>query len=614
MRLLEGNFCFKSIARTDACSALSRETKKLHSHSHKRTRSLALFSLLSGASVARCCVSRPRKTRVVFLFSLESIKMMRRRKVARFCTSCVFVVFFVFFVSSSASSSSSSIAKSDEKIHFSVRRRDLLLRSKDSELDFQLVKTNEKKDKKKKLLPLFSRAARLHHRRDKEEEEDKEEGKKMYNAGTKHLEEKERAYVNAMEQFRTRAMDRDRLTEVGKEYEEEVEKFEKENDSSSSSGSSSSSSDSSSNNDDGTDEKTSSSGLTVFFGVAGGESNCEFTMDKGRWIADRLKAKKLVIPTCDHLFHSDADVDLLDYMIPDTVNHCKKEESSNTFELASWNHNVNTHGLSTAERFFGTNDHNNNGENVEESTENESNPSHHQQLVAKIEDASQKKILCVQVGNGGCDWEGKQFTPKLEFDSVITQAQLNKEEIESKGYEYVYVAGVFDWHPQDDKVKEWPGLFKMCDPPQYQEKLFNEARDSIKKYNADHPIDPEKTLCAHWRQEDFVGKGDPYVYDPVQGAKIMSEKAEEHGNLKDVLILTNDPVADEDKQRLETLKSELLSHGLTPHTVHHDKLKHSHDVFVDKAACLLMKGFIGTRSSTFSQSIAEMHALRDKYI
>ena len=358
---------------------------------------------------------------------------MRRRKVARFCTSCVFVVFFVFFVSSSASSSSSSIAKSDEKNRFSARRgRDLLLRSKDSELDFQLVKTNEKKDKKKELLPpLFSRAARLHHRRDKEEE-----GKKMYNAGTKHLEEKERAYVNAMEQFRTRAMDRDRLTEVGKEYEEEVEKFEKENDSSSSS------SGSSSNNDDGTDEKTSSSGLTVFFGVAGGESNCEFTMDKGRWIADRLKAKKLVIPTCDHLFHSDADVDLLDYMIPDTVNHCKKEESSNTFELASWNHNVNTHGLSTAERFFGTNDHNNNGENVEESTENESNPSHHQQLVAKIEDASQKKILCVQVGNGGCVWEGKQFTPKLEFDSVITQAQLNKEEIESKGYEYVYVAGV----------------------------------------------------------------------------------------------------------------------------------------------------------------------------
>jgi hypothetical protein len=556
----------------------------------------------------------------------------RRRNVARcFCKTSskrrvVFVVFFVVFVvaaaSSYSSSFSSSIAKSfyEKKNHRrfrSARRggRDLLLRSEDSELDFQLVKTKEKKDfeKKKLLPPLFSRAAaRLHHRRDEEEEdkEDKEEGKKMYTAGTKHLEEKERAYVNAMEQFRTRAMDRDRLTEVGKEYEEEVEKFEKENDSSSSSSSSSSGS----NNDDGTDEKTSSSGLTVFFGVAGGESNCEFTMDKGRWIADRLKAKKLVIPTCDHLFHSDADVDLLDYMIPDTVNHCKKEESSNTFELASWNHNVNTHGLSTAERFFGTNDHNNNGENVEESTENESNPSHHQQLVAKIEDASQKKILCVQVGNGGCVWEGKQFTPKLEFDSVITQAQLNKEEIESKGYEYVYVAGVFDWHPQDDKVKEWPGLFKMCDPPQYQEKLFNEARDSIKKYNADHPIDPEKTLCAHWRQEDFVGKGDPYVYDPVQGAKIMSEKAEEHGNLKDVLILTNDPVADEDKQRLETLKSELLSHGLTPHTVHHDKLKHSHDVFVDKAACLLMKGFIGTRSSTFSQSIAEMHALRDKYI
>ena len=618
LRLLEGNVRVTRIARTT--TRLKVALKTLAAQTLRKFSFSKVFPFEWCESKARCRVSRP-LARVVFLTRKHRETTMRRRKVARcFCTSLsrVFVVFFVvFFVASSCSSSSSksSIAKSDEKKNhrFSARRggRDLLLRSEDSELDFQLVKTKEKKDEKKKLLPpLFSRAAaRLHHRRDKEDKEDKEEGKKMYTAGTKHLEEKERAYVNAMEQFRTRAMDRDRLTEVGKEYEEEVEKFEKENDSSSSSSSSSGS-----NNDDGTDEKTSSSGLTVFFGVAGGESNCEFTMDKGRWIADRLKAKKLVIPTCDHLFHSDADVDLLDYMIPDTVNHCKKEESSNTFELASWNHNVNTHGLSTAERFFGTNDHNNNGENVEESTENESNPSHHQQLVAKIEDASQKGILCVQVGNGGCDWEGKQFTPKLEFDSVITQAQLNKEEIESKGYEYVYVAGVFDWHPQDDKVKEWPGLFKMCDPPQYQEKLFNEARDSIKKYNADHPIDPEKTLCAHWRQEDFVGKGDPYVYDPVQGAKIMSEKAEEHGNLKDVLILTNDPVADEDKQRLETLKSELLSHGLTPHTVHHDKLKHSHDVFVDKAACLLMKGFIGTRSSTFSQSIAEMHALRDKYI
>ena len=48
-RLLEGNFCVKSIARTDACRALSRETttKKLHAkHSHKRYAfSRSLFSL-----------------------------------------------------------------------------------------------------------------------------------------------------------------------------------------------------------------------------------------------------------------------------------------------------------------------------------------------------------------------------------------------------------------------------------------------------------------------------------------------------------------------------------------------------------------------------------------
>jgi len=498
-------------------------------------------------------------------------------------------------------------AASRDRYHdYKYSRRHLLLRSVDSE--FQLVDENEKK---KTPVPLFARA-REHIRRYREKHAAAIEEKDQ---SLERLEEKERAYVNAMEQFRTRALDRKRLTEFGKEYEEEAEKFEKEEEKRKSDGSR-----------DGTsvDEETTSSslssssssegGLTVFFGVDGGESNCEFVLDKGRWIADRLNAKEMVIPTCDHLFHSDTDVDLLDYMVPDTINHCKEEESSNTFEVASWNHNVNAHGLSIAERFFGTKDRNNNGENIEESTEKESNPSHHEQLVATAEDASQKKILCVQFGNGGCEWEGKRFTPKLEFDSVITQDQLNKDEIEEKGYEYVYIAGVFNWRPHDEKVKKWPGLFKMCDPPRYQEKIFNEARESIKKYNADHPVDPEKTLCAHWRQEDFVGKGDPFVADPVEGAKMMFEKAEKHGNLTDVLILTNDPHSDEDKERLEKLKSELSARGLTPHTVHHDKEKHTHDIFVDKAACLLMKGFIGTRASSFSQSIATMHGLREGYI
>jgi len=499
-------------------------------------------------------------------------------------------------------------ASSRDRYHdYKYSRRHLLLRSVDSE--FQLVDENEKK---KTLVPLFARA-REHIRRYREKHTAAIEEKDQ---SLERLEEKERAYVNAMEQFRTRALDRKRLTEFGKEYEEEAEKFEKEEEKRKSDGSRDGSS---------VDEKTTSSsssssssssegGLTVFFGVAGGESNCEFVLDKGRWIADRLNAKKMVIPTCDHLFHSDADVDLLDYMVPDTLNHCKKEESSNTFEVASWDHNVNAHGLSIAERFFGTSDRNNNGENVEESTEKESNPSHHQQLVATAEDASQKKILCVQFGDGKCDREGKQFTPKLEFDSVITQDQLNKDEIEQKGYEYVYFAGVFDWRPHDEKFKEWPGLFKSCDPPRLKEKIFNEARESIKKYNADHPVDPEKTLCAHWRQEDFVGKGDPFVVDPVEGAKRMFEKAEKHGNLTDVLIITNDPKSEEDKERLEKLKSELSARGLTPHTVHHDGEKHTHDIFVDKAACLLMKGFIGTRASSFSQSIATMHGVRETYI
>ena len=476
------------------------------------------------------------------------------------------------------------------------RGRQLLVRSADSA--FQLVKKKDGKKEKR-------RPAQAHFNGRHRREEEAKTRTTPNDTSLEHLEEKERAYVNAMEQFRIRGMGREQLRKVGKEYEEEVEKFGKEG----SGGSGGGGGDSSSNSDD-------SYGLTVFFGVGGGESNCEFTLDKGRWMADRLNVKTLVIPTCDHLFHTDMDVDLLDYMIPDTISHCKKEENSNTFEVASWNHNVNAEGLSTAERFFGTYDHNNNGENVEESGENGSNPSHHQQLVPMIEQASKKKILCVQIGKGGCKYEGSRFTPNLEFDSVITQNQLSKSEIESKGYEYIYVAGVFDWRPQDDKVKQWPGLFKMCDPPQYQEKIFNEARKLIKKYNADHPIDPEKTLCAHWRQEDFFGgnKNIPYVDDPIQAAKIMSEKAKEHGSLTDVLVITNDPSNDEDEQRLETLKSELTNNGLTPHTMHHDKKKHTHDVFVDKAACLLMKGFIGTQKSSFSESIASMHGLRDKYV
>ena len=139
--------------------------------------------------------------------------------------------------------------KSDEKKNhcFSARRgRDLLLRSKGFGTGFSVGKDDEKKDKKKELLPpLFSRAARLHHRRDKEEE-----GKENVYRGNKTF-GGERTRVRQRDgTVSTRAaMDRrSGWTEVGKVHGEEVEKFEKENDSSSSS------SGSSSNNDDGTDE------------------------------------------------------------------------------------------------------------------------------------------------------------------------------------------------------------------------------------------------------------------------------------------------------------------------------------------------------------------------
>ena len=85
----------------------------------------------------------------------------------------------------------------------------------------------------------------------------------------------------------------------------------------------SSSSSSSAKIDDARDER-----LTIYFGVMGGESNCEFCVDKGRWIVEKLGAKELVIPTCDHLFHSDEDVDLLDYMDVHSLTYCKEDSAS----------------------------------------------------------------------------------------------------------------------------------------------------------------------------------------------------------------------------------------------------------------------------------------------
>ena len=61
----------------------------------------------------------------------------------------------------------------------------------------------------------------------------------------------------------------------------------------------------------------------------------QFTMDKGKMDRGSVKGEETGHSNLRSFVHSDADVDLLDYMIPDTVNHCKKEESSNTFELAS---------------------------------------------------------------------------------------------------------------------------------------------------------------------------------------------------------------------------------------------------------------------------------------
>ena len=466
-------------------------------------------------------------------------------------------------------------------------RRALLVLSADTDLDLLAV-SNEREDDSTLVDHRFS----LHHH------------------DSKALLEKEKEYTTAMKRFREKEISRTSLREIRKAYEEEAEKFHS-NDVREAKKETTRSRE---NNEE--DEKTlpASSGLTVYFGVAGGESNCEYTLDKGRWIAAKLNAKKLVMPTCDHLHHSDEDVDLLDYMVEDSLTSCKiinneTGEGKNKFEVASWNHNVNAKNLTTQQRFFGkrkTKDEDKDKDRVDDVI----NPSHHQ--VNNVLEG--KKILCIEVGHGLCEWEAKQFSPKLEWDAVVYQGEVDASLTKEQGYDVVYVAGVFDYHPHDEITGNWPGLFRMCDPPLYKESIFKEARDLLVRFNLDHPIDPEKTICAHWRQEDFIRKGDPYVENPVEASRIIAEKAREHENLTDVLIITNDPTDEESKTRLETLRSELTKAGLRPHFVHHEKKTHTHDIFIDKAACLLTKGFIGTRASSFSQSIAIMHHLRDRYI
>ena len=83
--------------------------------------------------------------------------------------------------------------------------------------------------------------------------------------------------------------------------------------------------------------------LRLYYSSFGGESNCEFCLQKARWIASFVGASALYVPTCYKTHHTSEDVKLFDLYDEYKDGHCcdddavlngepsKKSETSKSF-------------------------------------------------------------------------------------------------------------------------------------------------------------------------------------------------------------------------------------------------------------------------------------------
>ena len=83
-------------------------------------------------------------------------------------------------------------------------------------------------------------------------------------------------------------------------------------------------------------KRTEDQGFSVYYASFGGESNCEFCLQKARWIAEYVNATTLFVPTCYGTFHTDGlAVQLLDFYNATSVGHCC-DDFGNKFDILPW--------------------------------------------------------------------------------------------------------------------------------------------------------------------------------------------------------------------------------------------------------------------------------------
>jgi len=308
-------------------------------------------------------------------------------------------------------------------------------------------------------------------------------------------------------------------------------------------------------------------GLSIYYASFGGESNCEFCLQKARWIAEFVNATTLFVPTCYGTYHTGgSDVQLFDFYNATMMGNCCINETDNTFTIRSWDPANLTGEL------------------------------HIDQLP------------CVEVSDGLCENELRALGDHLKFTSITTNISLS--DVRKFGRR-VYVAGVFDFQPTFSLVgSEYPRipLFGFCSPPTFNDKILHEARERISEIAG---MEPSDTLCVHWRQDDFVGKSKLFVENVSFAADAITEYAQSQG-LSSVLLLSDDPTDAAKLERLTFMRSSLHTANLKTFRLRHEMSMDPMSIAIDKAACTSMKGFAGTLGSTFSESILAMREHKAK--
>ena len=289
--------------------------------------------------------------------------------------------------------------------------------------------------------------------------------------------------------------------------------------------------------------------LNIFYTNAfnPGETNCEFCLDNARWIAEYLNATDLYVPICYGTHHTNGlVVPLLSWFTQESTGRCCNKD----FNIRHWNPRNNS----------------SDGTRIDE-------------------------MPCIELSEGRCSEERQLMGGNINFTSI----SRNLTSARSLGIR-VFVAGVFDFQPF---LSMRVPVFETCVARVFQDSVLNAALAIISKTQG---LDPDKALCVHWRGEDFIEKGNPFVSN-ISYATAQIIKQARVDSLTQVLLLGNDPTTNFENTRLKNLTTLLRHANLGVFQLQHERSKHPESIPIDKVACAHMKGFLGTQGSTFSDSI-----------